>query len=243
MIDGISESTQVGPLHRMFTAVPPRYDLVNSIITWGLDKRWRRKAAGVCLTSKPGKVLDLGCGTGDLAINIARLSRNDVAVVGVDYSRPMLAIATRKAASTGRGRAISFLSGDAAGLPFPGGYFDCIGISFAFRNLTYKNPLAQRHLAEVLRLLRDGGSYVIVETSQPKSNLLRKLFHLYLRWVVSRLGYWLSGNKGAYHYLAESAAGFHTSEEVKEMLLGAGFRRVSFRPLFFGVAGIHVAVK
>ena len=122
-------------------------------------------------------------------------------------------------------------------------YFDCIGISFAFRNLTYKNPLVQRHIAELLRVLRAGGKFVIVETSQPQSKLIRKLFHLYLRWFVFRLGYLLSGNRGAYHYLAESAARFYTSEELKEILSTAGFRQVSFHPLFFGVVGIYVAIK
>jgi len=227
----------------MFTAIPHRYDLVNHVITWGLDKRWRWKAAGECLASQPRKVLDLCCGTGDLAISIARLAGNGVEVTGVDYSRPMLAIAAKKAELLARGRRISFTYGDAAELPFPDGYFDCIGISFAFRNLTYKNPLARRHIAEVLRLLSAGGKYVIVETSQPRAKLMRKLFHLYLRWFVSRLGYLLSGNRGAYHYLAESAARFYTSEELKEMLVTAGFCQVSFRPLFFGVVGIYVAVK
>ena len=227
----------------MFTAVPRRYDLINHIITWGLDKRWRGKAAKECLASQPGKVLDLCCGTGDLTINLARLAEDNVELTGIDYSQPMLEIATKKAESLARRRKIPFIYGDAANLPFPDGYFDCVGISFAFRNLTYKNPLARRHLAEVLRVLSAGGRYVIVETSQPKSRLIRKLYHLYLRWFVFRLGYLLSGNRQAYHYLAESAARFYTSEEVEEMLVTAGFRQVSFCRLFFGAAGIHVAVK
>jgi len=227
----------------MFTAVPPRYDLINHLITWGLDKRWRGEAARECLTSQPGRVLDLGCGTGDLAINLARLAENNVELTGIDYSQPMLEIATKKAELLARGRKISFIYGDAANLPFPDGYFNCVGISFAFRNLTYKNSLARHHVAEVLRVLSAGGRYVIVETSQPKPRLIRKLYHLYLRWFVFRLGYLLSGNRGAYHYLAESATRFYTSGEIGEMLVTAGFRQVSFHPLFFGVAGIHVAVK
>ena len=243
MIDYADKEIWNKPLHRMFTAVPRRYDLINHIITWGLDKRWRGKAARECLTSPSGKVLDLCCGTGDLAINLARLAKNNMQIIGIDYSRPMLEIATKKAKPLARRRKISFIYGDAANLPFPNGYFDCVGISFAFRNLTYKNPLAQRHVAEVLRVLSAGGRYVIVETSQPKLKLIRKLYHLYLRWFVFRLGYLLSGNRRAYHYLAESAARFYTSEEVEEILVTAGFRQVSFRRLFFGAVGIHVAVK
>ena len=237
------EARQSKPLYHMFTAVPRRYDLVNHIITMGLDTRWRRKAARECLTEQPRKVLDLCCGTGDLAINLAQLAENNVELTGIDYSQPMLKIATKKAAASGKGRDISFIHGDAASLPFPDGYFDCVGISFAFRNLTYKNPLTQSYLAEILRVLTVGGRFVIVETSQPKSKLIRKFFHLYLRWFVSRVGYWLSGNKGAYHYLAESARRFFTSGETEGMLLSAGFRQASFQPFFFGAAGIYVAVK
>ena len=227
----------------MFTAVPRRYDLINHVITLGLDKRWRWKAARECLTTHPRKVLDLCCGTGDLALNLAQLAGNNAELTGIDYSQPMLKIATKKAAASGRGRDISFIHGDVASLPFPDGYFDCVGISFAFRNLTYKNPLTRRYLAEVLRVLTVSGRYVIVETSQPKSKLIRKLFHLYLRWFVFRLGYVLSGNRGAYHYLAESATRFYTAGEVEDLLVSAGFCQVSFQPLFYGVAGIYVAVK
>ncbi len=231
------------PLHDMFTAVTHHYDLINHFITWGLDKQWRQQAARECLTSQPGKVLDLCCGTGDLAINLARLAENNIELTGIDYSQPMLEIAAKKAESLARKRNISFIHGDAANLPFPDGYFDCIGISFAFRNLTYRNPLVQRHIAEVLRVLRAGGRFVIVETSQPQSKLIRKLYHLYLRWFVFRLGYLLSANRGAYHYLSESAARFYTSEKLKEILVTAGFRQASFRPLFFGAVGIYVATK
>ena len=231
------------PLHQMFTAVPRRYDLINHVITFGFDKWWRGKAARECLTSHPRKLLDLCCGTGDLAITISQLSGKNAELTGLDFSRPMLEIANKKAAVSDKGKNISFVYGDVASLPFPDGYFDCVGISFAFRNLTYKNPLTSRYLAEIWRVLGDGGRYVIVESSQPKSKLIRKLFHLYLRWFVARVGHWLSGNKGAYTYLAESASRFFSSEEVEEMLLEVGFREVSYHPLLFGAVGIHVAVK
>lgn len=231
------------PLHSMFTSVPRRYDLVNTIITWGLDKGWRARAARECLKSQPVKLLDLCCGTGDLVITVARLAEHDMELTGVDYSQPMLDIARQKAELLARGKKISFVPGDAAELPFPDGHFDCVGISFAFRNLTYKNPLVQRHLNEVLRVLKAGGRFVIVESSQPKSRLIRGLFHLYMRWFTFRIGYLLSGNRQAYHYLAESAARFFNPEEVRDMLLRAGFGQVSYQPLFLGAAGIHVAVK
>lgn len=227
----------------MFTAVPPRYDLINSIITLGLDKRWRRLAALACLEDKPKRILDLGCGTGDLTINIARLAAKDTEITGLDYSQPMLEKAQQKAQQAGASQQVTFIHGEATQLPFPDAHFDCVGISFAFRNLTYKNPLGPPHLAEVIRVLKPGGRYVIVESSQPENIVTRALFHLYLRAFAAPVGQMLSGNKGAYNYLAESARRYYAPKEVREMLLAAGFRDVRYRPLFFGAAGLHVAIK
>ncbi len=243
MLDCADKVVRNKPLYGMFTAIPRRYDLINHVVTWGLDKRWRRQAARECLALQPKKVLDLACGTGDLTINIARRAENGVELTGVDYSRPMLGRAARKAESLARRKKISFVCGDAANLPFPDGCFDCVGISFAFRNLTYKNSLAQRYLAEVLRVLSPNGRFVIVETSQPRIKLIRQLFHLYLRWFAFRMGYLLSSNRGAYHYLAESATRFYTAAELEELLITAGFRRVSCHPFLFGAVSIYVAVK
>ena len=168
---------------------------------------------------------------------------NYVEVTAFGDRSPMIDIANIKAAGAGLGGDISFIYGAAAHLPFPAGYFDCVGISVAFRNLTYKNPLVQRYLAEVLRVLRVNGRFVIVETSQPELKLMRKLYHLYLRWFAFGLGYLISGNRGAYHYLAESAARFYTPAELTELLLTAGFRQVSSRPIFMGAISTHLAVK
>jgi demethylmenaquinone methyltransferase/2-methoxy-6-polyprenyl-1,4-benzoquinol methylase len=231
------------PLHSMFTAVPPRYDLVNRIITLGLDKRWRRLAAKACLEDKPQCILDLGCGTGDLTINIARLAGDNVAITGLDYSLPMLELAQQKANKTGIGQRVQFIHGEATQLPFPDGHFDCVGISFAFRNLTYKNQLGPPHLAEVKRVLKSGGRYVIVESSQPANRVIRTLFHFYLRVFVAPVGILLSGNKSAYRYLADSTSRFYSPREVKDILLAAGFCNVNYRPLLFGAAGIHVAIR
>jgi demethylmenaquinone methyltransferase/2-methoxy-6-polyprenyl-1,4-benzoquinol methylase len=236
-------SLQKTPLHGIFTAVPPHYDLVNRIITLGMDKRWRRLAAQVCLDSNPRKVLDIGCGTGDLTINIAQLAPKDTEIIGLDYSTPMLQIARQKAVKAGVSQKVRFIEGEASKLPFPDAYFDCTAISFAFRNLTYKNPVCFPHLAEVVRVLKPGGHYVIVESSQPENSFIRACFHLYLRAFVMPVGIILSGNKSAYRYLAESTRHYFSPKEVRDLLLKAGFCDVHYRPLFFGAAGIHVAVK
>lgn len=227
----------------MFMAVPPHYDLINRLFTWGLDERWRSQAARECLNEQPEQLLDLCCGTADLALRLAGMSSGSTRVLGIDFSLPMLEIAREKAEHSGMSDRVSLVYGDTASMPFADGQFDCIGISFAFRNLTYKNPMALRYLAEVLRVLRPGGRFVIVESSQPGSRLIRKFFHLYLRWYVSRLGYLLSGNRGAYRYLAESASRFYTVEELRNLMLEVGFSQFLSRRLTFGAVAIHVATK
>jgi len=227
----------------MFMAVPGRYDLINRLFTWGLDERWRHRATFECLKGQPEQLLDLCCGTADLALRLAGMSSNSTRIVGIDFSLPMLEVARKKVEDSGTSDRVALVHGDTATLPFPDGHFDCIGISFAFRNLTYKNPLALRYLTEVLRVLRPGGRFVIVESSQPGSRLIRKLFHLYMRWYVSRLGHLLSGNQGAYKYLAESASRFYTVEEIRNLMLEVGFCRFFSRRLAFGAVAIHVATK
>lgn len=224
-------------------AVPPRYDLINRVITWGQDNGWRLLAARECLDSSPKRLLDICCGTGKLAIDMAGIAGSSTRIVGVDFSLPMLELAVTETGRSNSGERVSFVHGDAAALPFPDGHFDCVGIAFAFRNLTYKNPLTLRYLAEIARVLHPGGRFVIVESSQPRVRLIRKLFHLYLRTFVFRLGYLLSGNRGAYRYLAESAARFYTPDELRELLLSSGFSRFLSRPLMFGTVAIHIAVK
>jgi demethylmenaquinone methyltransferase/2-methoxy-6-polyprenyl-1,4-benzoquinol methylase len=233
----------LAPLYDMFTRVPPRYDLVNRIVTLGQDRRWRHLAALACLINRPRRILDLGCGTGDLTINLARLAGKDVKIIGLDYSPPMLSRARQKAIKASVDDKVDFLHGEATHLPFPDAHFDAVGISFAFRNLTYKNPLCQPHLVEVNRVLKLDGRYVIVESSQPKNRIIRSLFHFYLRCFVKPVGILLSGDRSAYRYLVESATRFYSHHEVREMLLSAGFRNISYRPLLFGAVGIHVAVK
>jgi len=240
-VERVKLSQQSEHLHRVFTAVPPRYDLINHVMTFGLDIHWRRLAVKALLEGRPEKVLDLGCGTGDLAITIAKSAKSGVKVTGLDFSPPMLDIAGTKAAKSGV--KINLVQGDAGNLPFPGGYFDRVGISFAFRNMTYKNPLRERYLGEVVRVLKPGGKYVIVESSQPSNLAIKPLFHVFLKGFIAPVGSLISKNKGAYQYLATSVSNYFTPEEVKQMLVKAGFSSVTYRPLVFGTAGIHVAVK
>ena len=231
------------PLQQMFASVPRRYDAVNRLTTLGQDQRWRRLAVAEILSGDPLRVLDLCTGTGDLAVLLARSCPPATSIAAVDFSPPMLGEAVRKARSRGGAARISFSLADAAALPFSNDSFDAVGIGFGLRNLTWRNARAASHLAEILRVLRPGGRLIAAESSQPRAAAMRLGFRAYLRVVVGPLGGLVSGNRGAYAYLADSAARFYTDEELGGVLEEAGFCKVRHTPLLAGAAAIHVAQK
>jgi demethylmenaquinone methyltransferase/2-methoxy-6-polyprenyl-1,4-benzoquinol methylase len=237
----MTDNMKARPLQKMFSGVPRRYDLINRIFTLGLDERWRAAAAEECLKDGAGRVLDLCTGTGDLAVRLASGAGAKSAVFGADFSVPMLDEARRKAERAGA--AVRFTACDAAELPYRDSSFGVIGIAFAFRNLTYRNPGRGRYLSEILRVLAPGGKFVIVESSQPASRALRAIVHLYMKVAVSFAGGLVSGQRGAYRYLAHSAVNFFGPDELADLLLKAGFSRVEHRPLVFGAAALHICRK
>ncbi|MCK5465799.1 MAG: bifunctional demethylmenaquinone methyltransferase/2-methoxy-6-polyprenyl-1,4-benzoquinol methylase UbiE [Bacteroidales bacterium] len=239
--------TQIGtkqwrPLEKMFNEVPVRYDMLNRVITWRLDERWRKAAVRKCLEGEPSRVLDLCTGTGDLAIRLARQVNGQTKIQALDYSQPMLAVAREKADKASLSN-IEFIHGDAASLPLENEDLDVIGIAFAFRNLTYKNPDRERFLQEIYRVLKPHGKFVIVESSQPENRVMKSLFRIYLKVFVAGIGGWLSGHKGAYRYLAASARNFYEPSEIKQFLSDTGFSKVEYRPFLGGIAGLTVATK
>ncbi len=234
--DGEKER-QVRPLQKMFTAVPPSYDLINRLITFRFDERWRKKAAAVMLADEPGQVLDLCTGSGDLAMHLHKRAAPGTVISALDYSGPMLEVARKKAIKRNAQR-INFLLGDAANMPFENHCFDVIGIAFAFRNLTFRNPDKNLFLDEIFRILKPGGKFVVVETSQPSNPFLKNLFHLYMRRITVPLGGMLSGQRHAYHYLAHSAIHFYSPAELIDMMKHAGFDLVLHRPYFGGISAI-----
>jgi demethylmenaquinone methyltransferase/2-methoxy-6-polyprenyl-1,4-benzoquinol methylase len=231
------------PLQRMFGGVPRRYDAVNRLATLGLDQRWRRLAVAEILDAAPRRVLDLCTGTGDLAVLLAGACPAEASIAAVDFSSPMLAEAVLKARARGAPSRIAFVLADAASLPFPDGSFDAVGIGFGLRNLTWRNARSESHLAEILRVLRPGGRFVAAESSQPRTAVARFGFRTYMRAVVGPLCGLVAGNRGAYAYLAESAARYYSDAELEEVLVRAGFRGVRHRPVLLGAAAIHVAHK
>jgi demethylmenaquinone methyltransferase/2-methoxy-6-polyprenyl-1,4-benzoquinol methylase len=232
----------IKPLQKMFNDVPGRYDLMNRLMTLRLDELWRKKAARLCLKDEPSQVADICTGTGDLASHLAKFKSPSTSLTALDFSEPMLQFAGEKFRKKGL-QDIRLLYADVAELPFPDRTFDAIGIGFAFRNLTYNNFKRELYLSEIFRVLKTGGRFVIVETSQPPNRIIRFLFHLYLRIMVRGLGGILSGNKGAYRYLAHSAIHYYKPEEVSDLLLNTGFSKVTFYPQFLGIASIHLAIR
>lgn len=243
-------------LKSMFEHIVDSYDLINHFLTWGLDDLWRGISAKECASGM--LIVDLCCGTAKHSFQIVKRANPEALVIGLDFSKAMLRKAAEKEGHMRRKRKlidnsqdnrkfdlpyVDFILSDSTFLPFKDGCIDRIGISFSFRNLLYKNPKGEASLKEVLRTLRSGGKFVCVETSQPRVRPLTILYHMYLKKAVPFIGGLISRRKFAYRYLGTSAINFPGAEKIADILLRAGFRRVSRRQLTFGVTAIHVGVK
>jgi demethylmenaquinone methyltransferase/2-methoxy-6-polyprenyl-1,4-benzoquinol methylase len=211
----------------MFGAISSTYDLLNRLLTAGLDAGWRRRAAALAAVGAPRRVLDLGTGTGDLALALLRVRGFDGQVVGVDFALPMLARARRKARTAPRPR---FAQGDALALPFRAGAFDAAMAAFAVRN--YAD--LESGLLEARRVLSAQGRLVVLEFFRPE----RLPWHLrfYLQRVLPRLGALVSGHGSAYRYLRDSQEGFVSVAECQAIAARCGFEVVATERLFPGVA-------
>jgi len=219
----------------MFSEIAPRYDLLNRLLSFGADLRWRRRAVALALEKAPRRILDLATGTGDLAL-LLKERAPWAEVVGVDFAPPMLEIARKKAAS--RGLEVAFLEADALALPFPEGAFDAVTLAFGFRNFADH----EKALRELYRVLAPGGRLVLLEFPPPPGGAFGLVYRVYFRRVLPLLGGLLSGNFGAYRYLPESVEAFPAPEALKALMERAGFS-VAYELLTFGVAAIHVGDK
>ena len=195
------------------------------------------RAARLLAGRDDARCLDVCCGTGEMAEGLLAARGGGARVVLADFSLPMLAVARGKPALAG-GRAV-FAASDAARLPFPDATFDAITIGFATRNLDSDRQRLLRHLREFCRVLRPGGFFLNLETSQPRSRLWRRLFHLYVALAVKPIGRWVSGSRG-YAYLAHTIPRFHSGAELAALLREAGFARVEERRFLGGIAAVHV---
>ncbi|MEA3227297.1 MAG: ubiquinone/menaquinone biosynthesis methyltransferase [Planctomycetota bacterium] len=224
---------------KIFAEVPSTYELVNHVLTLGLDVLWRRRAAKIAATANPGKWADMCTGTGDMAVCLSRLAPEGTSVYGVDFSEPMLAEARKKPEA----EKIEFLAADIKSLPFDDATFDVITMSFATRNINLSRDVLVRSFAEYYRVLKPGGHFVNVETSQPSFWLIRKCFHTYIKLFVKAIGSRISRSRNAYAYLATTIPRFYQAEELAEIMRQAGFEKVTFQKHFFGAVAIHWASK
>jgi demethylmenaquinone methyltransferase/2-methoxy-6-polyprenyl-1,4-benzoquinol methylase len=222
----------------MFGAVAARYDLLNHLLSLNIDRSWRRSAVRRLRPelARPGvRVLDLCCGTGDLLFALE--AECHAAVLGCDFSHPMLVLARRKAAR--RGVPAHFMEADALRLPLPDASLDLIATAFGFRNLAN-----YRHgLAEMARVLRPGGVAAILEFSQPPHPLVSALYGFYSRRVLPVIGGAVSGSREAYAYLPESVRRFPGAEELADDMQRAGFQQVRFERMTSGIVALHLGTR
>jgi demethylmenaquinone methyltransferase/2-methoxy-6-polyprenyl-1,4-benzoquinol methylase len=221
----------------MFAGIAGRYDLLNHLLSGNVDKCWRRLVARALQPSlvEGARVLDVACGTGDLSLVLA--AAGEAHVVGLDFCRPMLEIARRKA-ETGS-RAIPFVEGDALRLPFADETFDVVTIAFGLRNLAG----VAEGLSELRRILRPEGRIAVLEFSTPVLPGFRALFHFYFTRVLPRLGGLVSGSRGAYEYLPDSVSRFPDQKRLAELMREAGFAEVNYRNLTGGIAALHTGAR
>jgi demethylmenaquinone methyltransferase/2-methoxy-6-polyprenyl-1,4-benzoquinol methylase len=226
-------------VQRIFSQVSHTYELVNHLLTLGLDVFWRRRAS--CTAAKDGgeRWLDVCSGTGETAAYLQKHTDSRTSVVAADFSLPM----TRVAAQKHEAKQIAMTLADAKRLPYPDNTFDLVIITFATRNINNSRKGLLEYLQEFRRVLKPGGRFVNLETSQPQSRLIRWLFHLYIRMTVKSLGSFISGSKSGYAYLSYTVPRFYSAEEFARILSDAGFMDASFERLTLGLAAIHRAIK
>jgi demethylmenaquinone methyltransferase/2-methoxy-6-polyprenyl-1,4-benzoquinol methylase len=230
------------PLQEYYSRIYKSYDLVNRLFTIGQDKKWRRHTVQACLSSQPRRILDLCCGTGDLALGLAQAATPGTVITGYDLNPDMLKIARQKAAAiTGPG--IDFIRGDAASMPFTDNEFDCITIGFGFRNLTWQNPGSEKHLSEMSRVLKPGGRLLILESANPENRITGFFYRFYMHIFLVPLGGLLSGNWQAYRYLAGSSAGFYGFATLQSMLKKHRLNLKTARKYLLGSVNLLIASK
>ncbi|MDP4147888.1 MAG: bifunctional demethylmenaquinone methyltransferase/2-methoxy-6-polyprenyl-1,4-benzoquinol methylase UbiE [Bacteroidota bacterium] len=239
----------------MFNKIAFRYDLVNSALSGGIDRYWRRKAIRQLARATPHNILDVATGTAEMAILTVRtLSQPSKAsgggvlhtrtgpwaqITGVDISEGMLEIGRQKVARLNLDKQITLQTGDSEALPFPDNQFDAITVAFGVRN--FGN--LEKGLTEMLRVLRPGGRLVVLEFSRPASPAFRLLYEGYMRLIASPLGRILSRNRCAYQYLRESVQAFPEGQQFLDILVRAGYVETRMKPLTFGICTIYEGAK
>ena len=224
-------------VREMFTSIAPRYDLLNHLLSANVDRLWWRRTARMfdpILRRPESRVLDLCCGTGDMAFALRKRGAES-RISGADFSHAMLVRAHQK---TDQERPITWIESDALSLPFASNSFDLVTSAFGFRNLADYDA----GLREIHRVLRPGGEVGILECANP-GGMFGAVYDLYFSRVLPKIGTWISGVRGAYAYLPASVHRFPAPQELLPRMTNAGFREPSWTPYTFGIAGLFRAKK
>lgn len=229
-----------GQVEQMFDSIAPAYDLMNTAMTFGMHRIWRRRALKRISGALRGNVLDVATGTGDLAFFMRR-HYGSRAVTGIDLSAGMLAVARRKLARLPEPErnAITFMEADCLSLPFADNSFDAVTVAYGVRNF---ERLLQG-LKEMQRVMRPGGRICIIELSEPRMPHLKAMYRLYARHVIPTVGRLVSGDSSAYTYLPLSIAAAPQRDAMKELMQQAGLRDASWRTMTFGSVCVYTATK
>jgi demethylmenaquinone methyltransferase / 2-methoxy-6-polyprenyl-1,4-benzoquinol methylase len=232
-------------VREMFTSIAPRYDLLNHVLSFNIDRLWWWRTARMfeAILQRPGaRVLDLCCGTGDMAFALRRRAGSGSAqILGADFSHAMLQRAAEKAAEKGRRTAppsLQWIEADALRLPFPDGHFNLVTSAFGFRNLADYDA----GLREIARVLASGGECGILDFGEP-DGLIGRCYRVYFKKILPAVGTVISGVRGPYAYLPASVERFPSPDEMLERMRQAGFREASWTPYTFGIAGLYRGVK
>jgi len=222
---------------KMFDTISKDYDGLNRVISFGIDIKWRKKVVNIVKEIQPESILDIATGTGDLAINLAETNADRI--VGLDISSGMLEIGKEKIKRKNLDSKIEMVLGDSENLPFENNTFDAITVAFGVRNF----ETLENGLKEILRVLKPGGTFVILETSMPTKTPYRQGYNFYTKNILPLIGKTFSKDRSAYKYLCESASVFPYGEALNNILRNIGFINVKDLPQTFGVATIYTASK
>jgi demethylmenaquinone methyltransferase/2-methoxy-6-polyprenyl-1,4-benzoquinol methylase len=227
------------PVGQMFDRIAPAYDILNHLFSFGRDFSWRRRLAGAVVKNEKLRVLDLATGTGDVLITLLDRNPNITEAVGLDISENMLALCRRKIKRRKLADRIKLVRADVTASGLAGESFDVVTMGFGIRN----TPDALKTLTEIHRLLKRGGTALILEFSMPANRIIRSGYLFYLRFFVPLLGRLLSGDNHAYSYLDTSIENFHRADDFRRIMQKVGFSDVSATPLTFGVACLYQGTR
>ncbi len=230
----LSKKEQVA---HMFDTISGNYDNLNRMISLGSDQGWRRKVLKLVGDTQPHSILDIATGTGDLAILLSKTKA--AKIVGLDLSEGMLAVGKEKVKALKLENQVEMVQGDSENLPFADNSFDAVTVAFGIRNFEF----LEKGLAEILRVLKPNGIFVILETSVPTKFPFKQGYHLYTNAIVPFMGKLFSKDQKAYAYLSESAKNFPFGENLNNILRKVGFKNVRHLPQTMGVATIYTASK